>query len=181
MATQLTRSNLVWQRALTTNSTDASFASLVPTKTAPVVSATGGVFVATGDTSPAVALPQGIEALFFGAGADNSTFSARLTGWKATRGLTAVIWMPVTIFEVSVTLSAMVGVAATDVLNTDRLADTITLATGYLSGDPTGVLVTSPTGDIAGNVSAAIRGYNYLQWSFKTGTSTNCNALWAIW
>src|SRR4051794_13866756 len=104
-----------WVRALTTSSTDSSYASRVATVTTP---ADDGVL-----TPPLIAgkTPQSALLVFFGAGADNATLTARIIGWRKI----GTLWVPIDLAEVALTLSTAVGVAGTDAVATDRFADTL--------------------------------------------------------
>lgn len=163
----LNRGCLAWRKALATNTTDTSFDSKVPTTTEP----TGeGVF----DVESGSVVGQGLQAVFYGEGANDTTFSVRLIGWK----LMTTLWVPVVLAEFACTLSTVVGVAAAAVTDNDRFADTITLASGFSTAN---VIVTSSTGNIVGHATINLDGYGKIEWSFDMTGATNGNALWAMY
>lgn len=188
------RANYPYQKCLATNYATNGYPTIIPTTTAPATGESNGVFYVDGQNavpatastlnySPSLMTVQGINAAFFGAGADNATFSARLYGWKQTQGLNATsLWVPVPLLQVVATLSTTVGVASADVVATDRFADTLVLASGFGATDPNGVLVTSPTGELVAHLMVSLHGFGAFQWAFTTGGSaTNCNCLFSFW
>lgn len=58
----------------------------------------------------------------FGAGLDNATLSARVTGWRKV----GTLWVPAPLAILSGVLGTQMGVAGQPITGTDRLADTIT-------------------------------------------------------
>jgi hypothetical protein len=112
----------------------------------------------------------------YAVGADNTTASARVYGWcwvgdtDSTR-----MWIPVLLCEVDYTVGALAGVASKEFLDTERLADTVTLVQGVSN-----VLTTvhSPTGDLPGFVIQDFLGCTLLEFDFEVGTATSANALW---
>jgi hypothetical protein len=151
-------------KGLTTNSTDTSFASLVPTVTEPTgdgVITWGGGYEQASST---------IMVVPFGAGADNSTFALRVTSWRNI----STLWIPVLLGEFACTLSATVGVAGTSVLATDRIADTITAVLA-----PANAIIVSPTGEEIGYVMLDAVGSTKIQFSFDMTGATNGNVLYA--
>ena len=159
-----------FSKILTANSTAASFTALAATATKP--SGTG-VFDNTGGAAPNV--PDSLLAMFLGKGADNATLSARLTGWR----LMSDIWVPATLVELDLTLSAAVGVSGLSVANDERLADTIALVSAYSGLSGLAVRITSPTDDTPAHVVIDRAGWPIVQWTFKKGTATHMNGLMA--
>lgn len=150
---------LPWLRGLAVSSTTNSFASTIPTVTEPVAD---GVHK----------IPDGhntLELLLFGAGNDNTAFDARIVGWDQT-GEGPPLWLPASIVEVTATRSAVVGVAGSSAINTDRFADTITInkGTGYAE---------TATSDAEG-VRLIVDITNFDRWQFlgnlSAGTNMNC-------
>ncbi len=136
---------LRWHRVLTTNATDTSFAANIPTFTDP-----GPTDLATGVmnwSNDGVTALESVFFQFFGAGADDTTFDAKVIGWRRAgdNDLTA-IWTTVHIADVSVILSTLVGIAGKYVIETDRFADTVTLNDGvgivYQSADANSIVST---------------------------------------
>lgn len=157
----------IYQRARTSNATDASFPSKVATLTEP----TGAGVIKPhrmGSMGSGVVLVTP-----YGAGADNTTFDMRVISWRQT---TLLLWVPTIICQVSCTLSAAVGVAATDVLDTDRFADTITLGIGNAGID---CQVFSPANDTAGHVILDAKGASLVEITFDMTGATSGNALYA--
>lgn len=113
-----------------------------------------------------------IQVMPFGTGADNTTFDMRIIGWNAVSNGT--LWVPTLLAGFSCTLSAAVGVAGSDVIATERFADTITAA----SYNPTsGAEAISPTGDVAGHVVVDVKGADVVQVVYDMTGATNANCL----
>lgn len=174
-----------FRKARSVNQTSNGYVSKVPTATEP----SGDAGTATGASvfdlsSPTGALSQnGLVAVFYGTGSNNNTFSARLIGWRPvgeTNTLT-MLWIPVPLIEVAVTLSSTpVGVVGHTIVATELFADTIAL-TGTTANANVGVELVSPANDTIAILSADLRGFRKLEWSFTTGGSaTDCNCLWAL-
>jgi hypothetical protein len=171
-----------WQRARTINATDNGFPSIVPTGTMPSGigdNAAQASAAAVEDLLVSVADgvgPNVAKFVFFGVGADNTTFSVRTYGWTYlfTGNPDTALWIPVLLFEVAVTLSAVTGVAGLAIDNTNRFADTISLTIGNTAD----VVVTSPANDTVAHLVADVKGFQLLQHTFTTGASaTSCNSL----
>jgi hypothetical protein len=123
----------------------------------------------------------------FGAGADNSTFSMRVIGWRRVYGRTGndpnkLLWDPTVLVEVLATLSSTpTGVAGRAVLNTDLFADTVAL-TGTTANDDVSIDIVSPANDTAAHFVIDLKGSAKLEATFSTGGSaTSCNALVACY
>lgn len=188
------RSNQPWKRMMATSSTEASFPSLIPTTTQPsgdgVHFPSGAPTIAAGTfaRSPSMVTEQNIGCVFFGTTDDDQTFKARLTGWKQTPGLDsslASLWVPVTLFEVTCTLSTMIGIAASDVVNTNRFVDTITLTAAYgttVPGDPNTLAVVSPGSNLMAHLVCPIKGFGAFQFTFdRNSSAAACNGLFYYW
>lgn len=177
------RSSLL-KKALTTNTT-ASFASLIPTVTEPLPGANTGVYDLKGGTD---SLPDKIKAFFIGAGADTNAIKVRLYGWNVFPydGNPALrLWIPSIIFDITATLSTPVGIASTNVVATDRFADTlsVTLDPKVVTADSGGagshsdtVIQTNGTNTIAFAI-AKLYGFDKIQWDFDKNTATNANVV----
>lgn len=155
-----------------TNSTATSFASKIPTITEP--SGDGVHKVAPGSW-----MPNAIMAVFFGAGSENDTFSARIIGWRkiATGGGDPnTLYIPMVLAELGCTISATVGIANSPLVATDRFVDTISLITG---NDDVSIDIVSPTADEIGHVVLDIKGCNYLEFSYDMTGATNGNCVFA--
>lgn len=178
----------VWSKLRRVNATDAAFVVPVPTKTIP--SAAGEV-AGTGTTQEVVVARGGgavtqnyAQLMFYGTGADNTTFSARFYGWSrvGTRDNdpNKNLYVPTLIAEfTTITLSgAFPGFAGCPILNTEIFADTVTLNIG----NPAKAIVTSP-GSTTANIGVAVvdvdfTGYQDWEVRFQLGTATDMNALY---
>lgn len=179
-------------RVRQTSATDNGFPSKVPTKTEP----TGVGDSAAQATASAVFHLHAGEAradgrsernrvlvVPFGVGADDTTFSLRVIGWrkaydrdKAERDDTA-IWVPVKLVEVLCTHCTSVGVAGTIMATTDRFCDTIAL-TGTTANDDVDVSITSPADNTIGHFALDLKGFQKVEFTFTTGGSATAgNAL----
>lgn len=147
-------------KALAANSVETAFAAKIPTATKP---AGVGVFDVLGEGT--------LDIQPFGAGADDSTFSMRVWGWRKTSGTD--LWVPKCICTLDVVLSTAVGVAGEDALNTDRFADAITLA-ATLGG--MAILESVPANTPASAV-VDVSPYELYELDFDLVTATSANAL----
>ena len=119
-------------RLLTTSATDTSFASKIPKVARP----SGDAIIDLGDGGAMACASLLLQ--FFGEGADDTTFESRIIGWRRVGHGTTELWVPMTLAEIAVTLSTVVGVAGRAVTADERFADTLTLNTGiaaFFSGD----------------------------------------------
>ena len=160
-----------WQKVSSTNITTTGFTAsyIAPAAAADVPTA------AVIDIKQYVGtIPDNLMLQFFGAGSDNQTYDVRVIGWALSADATTYI--PTVLAVLTCTLSATVG--ATDLLlvSTDRLVDTITLATGFNAGVI--VDVTSPTGDVPGHILLDSRGFSKIQLDFDMTGATNGNAIY---
>ena|SRR3990167_10756306 len=150
-----------WTKALTTNSTDASFDSLIPTVTEPV--GDGVVSVATlGQTE------NNVIVILYGTGNADTTFSHRLTGWTHL----GTLWVPSPIIEIAATLGTAVGVSGELVANTEKFVDTITKT----AGPSTAELLSPADNRIAWYMIDSL-GFEKLEFGFDMTGATNANAL----
>lgn len=156
-----------WATSPTTN----GFPARPATTTAPT--GDGVVDLATGRTE----LPRKLLLAPFGAGADDTTFSLRVTGWRKTVGSATALWVPVTLVELACTLSTAVGVAGADVVATDRFADTITVTKGNANVD---TVILSIEGNLVAHAVIDVKGSSKAELTITTGGSaTSGNALYA--
>lgn len=175
--------------ARSVNATDTSFPSRIPTVTEPVLDAGTATGQATIDllarNGPKDAPVQNSALfVFFGTGNEDTTFSARVIGWRRLKGNpyhtsspTKDLWVPVVLAEFGCTLSATVGVAATPVVAADRFVDTITLVTG---NEDVSVDFVSPTGDEIAHALVDVKGFQKLEVTFDMTGATDGNALVAL-
>jgi hypothetical protein len=169
------------KRALTTSSTATSFASLISTITEP---SGDGIF-----SFPA-RVPWGLHLSFFGAGADDTTFDARLVGWDRIGTDPALtLWVPRALVSFSVTLSTQVGIANAKVIETDRFADTLvvhaTVAPQSVFTDLVSaaaatrgtVEIFSPANNLIAWAKVPLNGCEKVQFQFDLTGATNANAV----
>lgn len=150
-------------RAFQVNNTATSFSATVATATEPAND--GVIVVPNGATT--------MDLLFFGAGADNTTFDARIIGWRST-GAGRPLWIPSIIVEVSTILCAAVGVAGYSMINTDRFADTITKNFGLCAIVP---VLADSSGSL---VTIDVSGMAKVEMTVDLTGATNANALYAL-
>jgi len=165
-------------RALATSSTATSFATLISTLTEP---SGDGVF------SFKTVIPEELMVSFFGAGADNTTFDARIVGWDKI-GTTTPLWVPRILASFSCTLSAQVGVTGAALVSTDRFADTLTMNSTapqakFTDTDGAGaatrgtVPIFSPANDLIAWAKVPLCGVDKIQFDFDMTGATNGNAV----
>ena len=171
-----------WKKARPTSYTTNGYPTRVATNTEPLTAATDPATsqvvheVGTGG----MYCQNGLVVIFFGAGANDSTFSCRVIGWRSIgwEARTTGLWIPVPLAEFAVTLSQAVGVAGMTLVATDRFADTIALTTG---NDDVSVDIVSGWTDVIAHVQMDLKGFQKLEFAFTTGGSaTSCNALFAL-
>jgi len=167
-----------WTRARSVNQTSASFVAKSPTATEP----TGDAGTATGASVFDVGFggtigQNALVVMPYAIGSDNNTFNVRLYAW-ASAGKphdNDLLWIPTLLCELACTCSTIVGIAAKEVLATERFADTIVLT----YGNSTSTEVFSPANNLAGHIVADLKGAVKFELTFETGSSaTSCNALW---
>lgn len=176
-----------WKKLRSTNTTDNGFPSRIPRATRPSGigdSAAQATASAVHDNSSRLSdFPvQNVgRFVFFGAGSNNNTFSARLIAWDLVHVDTDAteIWIPTVLFEVALTISSTpIGLAGRDVVATDLFADTISL-TGTTANDDVSIDIVSPANDTIAHLVADLKGAQLWEMTFTTGGSaTNCNALY---
>jgi hypothetical protein len=169
--------------ALAANATDTSFAALVSTLTEPTGA---GVLTLAGNTSR----PKKLHISFFGAGADDSTFDARIIGWDRVEKPGADLWIPRILCSLTLTLSTQVGVTGARVIATDRFADTMVVhATVAPQSTFTDVVsaaaasrgvveIFSPANNVIAWAKVPINGAEKIQVVFDMTGATNGNAVY---
>jgi hypothetical protein len=118
-------------RGLAVNANDTNFPTVLASTTTEPTGA--GVFTfrkGAGGAAPddEIVVPKWMKIWAFGAGSNNDAFSVRVWGWhKVGSGpIPNTLWLPSIIGEFAFILSNAVGVAGSPVLDTERLADTVT-------------------------------------------------------
>jgi hypothetical protein len=137
-------------------------------------------------------VPDAVLVSFFGAGSDNNTFDVRLWGWDSC-GSVVKLWLSRPLASFTCTLSATVGVATANVINTDRIVDTITVNAvapqmfypdvGLNAADAAAavyrgtVRIYSPATEFMAYAIVPLNGCEKLQFDFDMTGATNGNAL----
>lgn len=169
-----------FQKVRSVNCTDTSFPSKVPTNTEPTGDAgtAGGASVI--DLSQGnIAVHNGVALIPYGLGDENDVFAMRIIGWKRVGTVAAtLLWIPVTLAELTCTMGTSVGVAAMTILNTERFCDTIVLVTG---NDDVSIDIVSPADNTIAHVMMDVKGFKKLEVCFDmtTGSPTSANCLYA--
>jgi len=152
------------KRAFLTNQSDGSFPSRIPTITEPQTGS--GIIAATGTT---------LEVHPYGTGADNTTFSMRVIGWRKilhTPAAREFLWTPTIIAELLCTNSAAVGIALSPLSTSERFADTITLGAGGVA------VLFSPANDTPARALVDIDGFDKIEFTFDMTGATDANVLY---
>lgn len=180
-------------QARSVNQTSNGYVSKVPTKSEPVTdvgTATGQSAFSLSDESGGISQNR-VKFWPYGTGADGTTFSMRMIGWRCcgkqpSNTAAPIIWVPVTLIEIQATLSsALPGVAGSIIPVAMFFAKTITV-----TSQP---LITGTINAVAGNLGAQeiyssgttvsawgivqLYGAQWLECSFTTGgsaTDANC-------
>ena len=168
-----------WHKDRSVNSTDTSFDSIVPTATEPsgdAGTASGSVVHDISGRSNDASVSNSLLLVFFGTGADDTTFDARLIGWTVFGvDVNTLLWIPVTIVQVSCTLSTVVGVAGKVVVATERFVDTISVGIG---NEGVSVEKVSPANNTVAHLMADLKGFQKWQLTYDMTGATDGNALW---
>lgn len=152
-------------KAFTANDASTSFTAPAATETEP--SGTGVI-----DLRRQGAVPQWLRLAPYGTGGDDSVFEMWVTGWSKIGAL----WVPKRLVKLTCTLSTSVGVAGSDVIETERFVDTIT-ATGGISN--VSYQLFSTTDNTPAHALVSPNGCELVQFSIDltTGTPTGANCL----
>lgn len=160
-----------WEKVATANDASASFTAPAMTLTPPTANV---IELAEGTGPGGSVVPQYVQLVFIGAGADNTTFTARVIGWE----LIGTTWMPVVLTQLAVTLGAMTGIADGALTATDRIADTITLDTPFSGMPASECTIVSPAADLVAKAIVATRGMRLIQLTYDMTGATSGNAIW---
>jgi hypothetical protein len=170
-----------YERIRTTNATNTSFASKVPTITEPSGDGIRSLCGKMGGTVPCKAF-----IVPFGTGDANDVFDMRVIGWTRIGSGTVVLWIPTIIASFTCTLGAATGVAGAPVVATELFCDTIViLSEPTVTADVTRtgtVSVYSPAADLIGLIELNMPPVEKLEFSFDatTGDPSGMNALVAL-
>lgn len=160
-------------KALATNSTASSFASLVPTATEPTADGVKDIGISAG------VCPDRVVILPFAIGDDDSGFGLRLWGWRFAGYGSVGLWVPELLIELNCTLTNLSppGVSGKIVNDTERFAGSISVANGDVGHN--GELL-SPSNVPPARVIVDLRGCAKIQFDIKHNNDiTETNALWA--
>jgi hypothetical protein len=161
-----------WQRLFAANQTGATVPAPAPTITQP---SGDGVIPLNGMSNP----PNVLALAFFGAGADDNTGLARVTGWKRCDLAGSVtLWVPTPLALLDLTLSTMTGVAGAAILNTDRFVDIIAEVGGYTTAEE--ILQAATAENTLAVYKVDVFGHELVQVQVGTNSSaTNMNGIWS--
>jgi hypothetical protein len=161
-----------WQRLFAANQTGTTITAPAPTTAQPNGD---GVIGLSSNLEP----PNVLAFAFFGAGADDNTAVARITGWRrVVLAGSDTIWVPTPLASLSLALSTAVGVAGAAVLDTDRFADSIAESVIYTTAKEI-VGAATPENTIA-IFNLDVKGHELIQVQVATGGSaTSVNGLWS--
>lgn len=157
-----------FKKVLSTNSEATSITAPVMTTTKP---SGDGVTDRSGDAIPSV--PDVATFVFFGAGADNATFVARLVGWRYE----GAAWLPITLIQVTCTLSTMTGVAGGNVTASERIVDTIVQASIFDDLEGISFRKVSPADNTPARLMVDLEGWPIREWKFDMTGATSANVL----
>lgn len=168
-----------WRILSATNFTDSSFTERASTATRPSSSVRAGVIDKYAPPNGGGHVVQNWLLLrFFGVGNDDTTFSARVLGWRESISATgAVYYDQMLLAQYACILGNLAGVAGTNILDTNKEVDTITLT--YPSGGTADNIIVSPGNNIRGAWAAVdMRGCLFPEVEFDMTGATSANALW---
>ena len=169
-------------KARSVNATDTSFPSKIPTITEPsgdAGTATGASVIDLGGEKGGVC-QNGMIVLPYMIGDDDDVMAMRIIGWRKIGNNPATnLWIPVIIAELTCTGCTAVGIAARDVLNTERFCDTLALVTG---NEDISIDIVSPTGNVVAHAIVDLKGFQKVEFTFDmtTGAPTSGNCLYAL-
>lgn len=178
-----------FRRLRVTSTTDTSFPTRTLTATKP-----DGIGNAVAQTTLAV-IPcwgEGISTqknralvIPFGAGADDTTFDMRLYSWftvneRDEADPNTLLYYPMLLGEINVTLSTQTGVAGKCLVATDRLADTLTIASTS-ANQAVSIDVVSDANNTGAHLVVDLKGGQWFEAVFDLTGATNANALVAFY
>ena len=163
-----------FRKAKATNATDTSFPSKIVTRTEPTNDGVHNLTQSEG------AAQNGMVVIPYILGDDDDACAMRIIGWRRIGKNPATnLWIPAILAELTCTASTAVGIAAADVLNTERFCDTIVLVTG---NDDISIDIVSPTGNVIAHAVVDLKGFQKVEFTFDatTGDPTSMNCLFAL-
>ena len=187
-----------WRKARATLDTSDSFTSKIIRSTDPYLAAgaSGDANTATGASlialCPPLAMgapvPNGVSVMFYGTGADDATFAARVIAWSRTitdRVASVTdedrVWIPHDLVHVTGVLSTFVGLAGKTILDTHRFADTLALS-GTTANAGVNVNIVSPANNRPARMYVDLEGAEYLEIQVEDdGSATAMGALYKFY
>ncbi len=162
------------KKVYSTNQTGSSITSPSPTTTIPTTGIIPAIY--TVDTGGFLA-SGGNQYLFYfyAIGANNVTGKAQINGWRKVDNGT--LWIPMPLIQVDLIFGASTGVAASDVLDTERFADTITLTSGKNYTAAYEIIIAGTPDDTVAGLAVDVKGAELIQVQVSVGTATSVNAL----
>ncbi len=190
----LTTLSTSFRKVRTTNTTDSSYPSRVPTATRPsgtgnaAAQTTSAVFdLGLDKQKNGIKQQNAVIIVPFGVGSDTNTFSTRVIGWRMVPGNpqsttpTVDLWIPVPLVDLTCTLSTPAGVAGTEIGSSNLFCDTLAIANTIGVAGQDCVIKTNGANLIA-QATVDMQGYQLVEVTFTTGSSaTSCNALIALY
>jgi hypothetical protein len=165
--------SMSWTKARAVNETSASFVAKIPTNTEPTGTGTTATNASVFDIGWGGAIARnGIILSPYGTGTADFTFSMRVWLWRVIgANPNTRLWVPHIAAEILCTLGTATGVAAMQVVNTEKFCDILEVVSGSGAG-------TSPGNNTAAFIGVGLSGCQKVEVSFATGSSaTDCNAL----
>lgn len=190
-----------WRKARATLDTSNAYTSKIIVGSDPYLAVTAGG--GTGDANTATGaslialvqpesrgqpMPNGVSIMFYGTGADDATFAARIIAWsKVVTDRSASVtdndrvWIPHDLCQVTGALSTFVGLAGKTILDTHRLADTIALV-GTTANAGVNVNIVSPANNRPARMYLDLEGAEYLEIQVQDdGSATAMGALYKFY
>lgn len=155
------------KRARTTNATDTSFASKVPTVTRPSGEGVVDIRKSGYGADELILIP-------FGTGDADDVFDMKVIGWKQVGDL----WIPVPLLLATCTLGTAVGVDGEGVDDSEKFCDTVTASFGVSN---VSYQLFSPTNNTVAHIRAKANGFDLVEFCFEFSTNdpTGANCLYA--
>jgi len=190
-----------WRKARATLDTSNSFTSKIVVGSDPYLAVTAGGGTGDANTATGASLialvrpessgqpvPNGVSIMFYGTGADDATFAARVIAWSkvVTDRSGSVtdsdrVWIPHDLVQVTGILSTFVGLAGKTILDTHRFADTLALD-GTTANAGVNVNIVSPANNRPARLYVDLEGAEYIEIQLEDdGSATAMGALYKFY
>lgn len=167
--------SMPFRNARSTNATDTAFPSRVPTGTEPT--GDGVIDLVHGEQG---CVRNRALIVAYGTDAADETFAMRVIGWRRLgNDPETLLWVPVTLTEITCTLGASTGVAGREVVATEFFADTMAFVAGK-GAEGENLRLLSPADDTIAHVEVALQGFAKLEITFDMVLGASGNALVAL-